>query len=149
MRDKLANAMKEAMKAKDTRRLSTVRLIMAAIKDRDIANRAPGQERVSDEEILQILAKMIKQREESSKTYEEAGRTDLAQQEREEMAVIREFMPAQLSEDKIKEICGKVVTETGSAGLRDMGKCMATLKEQYPGQMDFAKASGIVKELLK
>ncbi|MCO6185519.1 GatB/YqeY domain-containing protein [Rhizobium sp. L1K21] len=149
MRDKLANAMKEAMKAKDNRRLSTIRLIMAAIKDRDIATRAPGQERVSDEEILLILAKMIKQREESSKTYEEAGRTDLAQQEREEMAVIREFMPAQMSEEKMKEACGKVVSETGSAGLRDMGKCMNALKERYPGQMDFAKASGIVKEILK
>ncbi len=149
MRDKLANAMKEAMKAKDTRRLSTIRLIMAAIKDRDIAQRAPGQERSSDDEILQILAKMIKQREESSKTYEEAGRTDLAQQEREEMVVIREFMPQQLSEEKMKEICGKIVEETGSAGLRDMGKCMAVLKERYPGQMDFSKASGIVKEKLK
>ncbi len=149
MRDKLANAMKEAMKAKDTRRLSTIRLIMAAIKDRDIAQRAPGQERASDDEILQILAKMIKQREESSKTYEEAGRTDLAQQEREEMAIIREFMPQQLSEEKMKEICGRIVEETGSAGLRDMGKCMAALKERYPGQMDFAKASGIVKEKLK
>ncbi len=149
MRDKLAEAMKEAMRAKDTRRLSTIRLIMAAIKDRDIANRAPGQERVSDEEILQILAKMIKQREESSKTYEEAGRTDLSQQEREEMVVIREFMPEQLSEEKVREICSKIVTETGSAGLRDMGKCMAALKERYPGQMDFAKASGVVKDLLK
>ncbi len=149
MREKLADAMKDAMKAKDTRRLSTVRLILAAIKDRDIATRAPGHEQVSDDEILQILAKMIKQREESSKTYEEAGRPELASAEREEIEVIRQFMPEQLSEEKVRELCSKIIAETGSAGLRDMGKCMAALKEQYPGQMDFAKASGFVKDLLK
>lgn len=149
MREKLSEAMKDAMRAKDTRRLATVRLIMAAIKDRDIATRAPGHEQVSDEEILQILAKMIKQREESTKIYAENGRADLADQEREEMEVIRGFMPAQLSDEKVREICAAVIEETGSSGLRDMGKCIAVLKERYPGQMDFAKASGIIKEMLK
>ena len=149
MREKLSEAMKDAMKAKDTRRLATVRLIMAAIKDRDIATRTPGHEQVSDEEILQILAKMIKQREESTKIYAENGRADLADQEREEMEIIRSFMPAQLSEEKVREICAAVIAETGATGLRDMGKCIAILKERYPGQMDFAKASGIIKDLLK
>jgi uncharacterized protein len=148
MREKLSEAMKDAMRAKSTRRLATIRLIMAAIKDRDIATRAPGHEKVSDDEILQILSKMIKQREESSKVYAEAGRDDLAQQEREEMEIIHDFMPAQLSEEKVREICADVKSETGAAGLRDMGKCMAVLKERYPGQMDFAKASAIIKELL-
>lgn len=149
MREKLSEAMKDAMKAKDTRRLATVRLIMAAIKDRDIATRAPGHEKVSDEEILQILAKMIKQREESTKIYAENGRADLAEQEREEMDIIRDFMPAQFSEDKIREVAAAAIAETGAQGLRDMGKCIALLKERYPGQMDFAKASAIIKDLLK
>jgi uncharacterized protein len=149
MRDKLSEALKDAMKAKDTRRLGTVRLIMAAIKDRDIAMRSPGQEKVSDDEILQILSKMIKQREESTKIYADNGRADLAQQEREEIEIIRGFMPEQLGEAKVREICASVIAETGSQGLRDMGKCMAVLKERYPGQMDFAKASAIIKELLQ
>jgi uncharacterized protein YqeY len=149
MRETLSQAMKDAMKAKDTRRLATVRLIMAAIKDRDIAMRAPGHEQVSDEDILQLLAKMIKQREESTKIYAENGRPDLADQEREEMEIIRSFMPAQLSDEKVREICAAVIAETGATGLRDMGKCIALLKERYPGQMDFAKASGIIKALLK
>lgn len=149
MREKLSEAMKDAMKAKNTRRLGTVRLIMAAIKDRDIATRAPGHEQVSDEEILQILAKMIKQREESTKIYADNGRADLADQEREEMDVIRSFMPVQFSDEKIREVAAAAIAETGAAGLRDMGKCIALLKERYPGQMDFAKASAIIKDLLK
>lgn len=149
MRATLSQAMKDAMKAKDTRRLATVRLIMAAIKDRDIAMRTPDQEQVSDEDILQLLAKMIKQREESMKIYAENSRADLADQEREEMEIIRSFMPEQFSEEKVREICAAVITETGAAGMRDMGKCVALLKERYPGQMDFAKASAILKDLLK
>ena len=149
MRDKLSTALKDAMKAKETRRLSTVRLIQAAIKDRDIANRGVGKDPVSDEDILQILQKMVKQREESAKIYEDAGRAELAAQEREEIEIIKDFMPEQLSEDKVRELCQSVISETGSQGLRDMGKCMNALKEKYPGQMDFAKASGMVKDLLK
>lgn len=149
MRDRFANELKEALKAKDTVRTSTVRLIQAAIKDRDIANRGQGKDAVSDDEIMQILMKMIKQREESAKIYEDNARPELAAQERQEIVVIKGFMPEQLSEDKVREVCAKVISDTGAQGLRDMGKCMNTLKERYPGQMDFAKASGLVKDLLK
>ncbi|WP_170986288.1 GatB/YqeY domain-containing protein [Rhizobium sp. LC145] len=149
MRDKFSDALKDSMKAKDTRRLSTVRLIQTAIKDRDIANRGLGKDPVSDEDILQILQKMVKQREESAKIYEDAGRAELAAQEREETEIIKSFMPEQLSEDKVRQLCQSVISETGAHGLRDMGKCMNALKEKYPGQMDFAKASGVVKDMLK
>ena len=149
IRETLSNAQKDAMKAKDTARLSTVRLILAAIKDKDIANRGLGKEQASEDEILQLLAKMIKQREESVKIYIEGGRPELADKEREEIAVIQGFMPEQLSEEKVREICVAVVAELGAQGLKDMGKCVAALRERYAGQMDFAKASAILKELLK
>ncbi|MEO4041242.1 GatB/YqeY domain-containing protein [Hoeflea sp. CAU 1731] len=149
MRDMLTAALKDAVKAKDTRRISTIRLTLAAIKDRDIANRGAGKDPVSDEEILQILLKMIKQREESARIYEEAARVELAEQEREEMDVIRSFLPAQLSDEAVQTACRRVVEETGAQGLRDMGKCMNTLKTRFSGQMDFSKASGMVKDMLK
>ncbi len=149
MRDRLANELKDALKAKDTVRTSTVRLIQTAIKDRDIANRGVGKDPVSDDEIMQIFVKMIKQREESAKIYEDNARPELAAQERQEILVIRSFMPEQLSEEKVRELCASIISETGAQGLRDMGKCMNALKEKYPGKMDFAKASGVVKELLK
>nr|WP_205421240.1 GatB/YqeY domain-containing protein [Rhizobium terrae] len=149
MRDKLSEALKESMKAKDNRRLSTVRLIQTAIKDRDIANRGAGKDPVSDDDILQILQKMVKQREESAKIYEDAGRMELATQEREEIVVIKGFMPEQLSDEKVQELIRAAIAESGAQGLRDMGKVMAVLKEKYPGQMDFAKASATVKDLLK
>jgi len=148
MRDKVMQKMKEAMKAGEKRRVSTLRLINAAIKDRDIAARGNGKERVSEEEILQILTKMIKQRKESVKMYEEGGRPELADQEREETIIIEEFLPQQLSDEEIAIICTAVMEEVGASSLRDMGKCMAVLKERYPGQMDFGKASGIIKGLL-
>ncbi|MBN8951386.1 MULTISPECIES: GatB/YqeY domain-containing protein [unclassified Rhizobium] len=149
IRETLSSAQKDAMKAKDTARLSTVRLILAAIKDKDIANRGLGKEQASDDEILQLLAKMIKQREESEKIYIDGGRPELASKEREEIAVIQGFMPEQLSEEKVREICVAIVAELGAQGLKDMGKCVAALRERYAGQMDFAKASAILKELLK
>lgn len=149
MRETLSNAMKDAMKAKDALRLSTVRLIQTAIKDRDIAHRGAGKDPVSDDEILQILTKMIKQREESSKMYTEGGRTELAEQEKSEIEVIRGFMPKQLGDDEVRAIIAGLITETGAQGLRDMGKVIGLLKERYPGQLDFAKASGVVKDLLK
>ncbi|MFT4000173.1 MAG: GatB/YqeY domain-containing protein [Rhizobium sp.] len=149
IRETLSNAQKDAMKAKDTARLSTVRLILAGIKDKDIANRGLGKEQASEDEILQLLAKMIKQREESVKIYIDGGRPELADKEREEIAVIQGFMPEQLSEEKVREICVAVVAELGAQGLKDMGKCVAALRERYAGQMDFAKASAILKELLK
>ncbi len=149
IRETLANAQKDAMRAKDAARLSTVRLILSAIKDRDIANRGTGKEAASDDEILQILAKMIKQRDESAKIYDEGKRPELAAKEREEIAVIQGYMPEQLSDDKTREIIAGVIAEIGAAGIKDMGKSMAVLKERYAGQMDFAKASGILKDLLK
>ncbi|HXK53129.1 MAG TPA: GatB/YqeY domain-containing protein [Hyphomicrobiales bacterium] len=148
MREQITAALKQATLAQEKRRMSTLRLITAAIKDRDIAARGSGQDGVSDEEILQILAKMIKQRLESAQTYEEAGRLDLSSQEREEIEIISSFLPRQLSEAEMDDACRKVVQEAGAAGLKDMGKCMAALKERYPGQMDFGKASKLVKDIL-
>ncbi len=149
MRTELSESLKEAMKARDQRRVSTLRLVLAAIKDRDIAARAEDRcNGVTDEEILQILAKMIRQRQESAELYDGAARPELALQEREEIAIIEGFMPKQLSPDEIRGVCQKVVGELGATGLRDMGKCMGTLKERYPGRMDFGKASAIVKEIL-
>ncbi len=149
MRDKLASTLREAVKARDDIRVSTLRLILAAIKDRDIAARSEDRrDGVSDEEILQILSKMIKQRLESSKIYEEAGRLDLSERERQEIEVISEFLPRQLDAEEIRSACTNVVSEMGASGLKDMGKCMGALKERYAGQMDFGKASSFVKELL-
>jgi len=149
MRETIANALKDALKARDACRVSTLRLIQATLKDRDIANRGAGKGPVETDELLQILAKMIKQREESAKIFAENGRPELAAQEREEIAVIKGFLPEQLSDEKVKELVAGVIAEIGAQGLRDMGKVMAVLKERYPGQMDFAKASGVVKDLLK
>ncbi|MBY5818006.1 GatB/YqeY domain-containing protein [Rhizobium leguminosarum bv. viciae 248] len=148
LRDQLATQLKEAMKAKNAERLSTVRLIQAAVKDRDIANRGIGKEQASDDEILQILAKMVKQRDESAKIYEENSRPELAAKERAEITVIQDFMPKQLSDGEVRANVSAIITETGAAGAKDMGKVMAALKERYAGQMDFAKASATVKELL-
>ncbi|RYE63980.1 MAG: GatB/YqeY domain-containing protein, partial [Rhizobiaceae bacterium] len=119
LREKLSEAMKEAMKAKETRRLSTVRLIQTAIKDRDIANRGTGKDAATDDEILQILQKMVKQREESAKIYEDNARPELAAQEREEIAVIKSFMPEQISDEKASEIVASVIAEIGAAGMKD------------------------------
>jgi hypothetical protein len=149
MRTELSEALKQALKARDQRRTSTLRLILAAIKDRDIAAR--GEDRaggVTDDEILQLLAKMVRQRQESIEAFEKGGRPDLAAQEREEITIIESFMPKQLSPEEVRGVCEEVVGELGATGLRDMGKCMGALKERYPGRMDFGKASAIVKEIL-
>lgn len=149
MRDQFANALKDALKAKDACRVSTLRLILATLKDRDIANRGVGKGPVENDEILQILAKMIKQREESAKIFAENARPELAAQEREEIKVIQGFLPEQIADDKVPELIAAVIADNGAQGLRDMGKVMAALKERYPGQMDFAKACGVVKDQLK
>lgn len=148
MRDEIDTALKQALKAQDKRRVATLRLISAAIKDRDIAGRGSGKERISDDEILQLLAKMVKQRDESARLYAEGGREDLAEQEREEVEIIREFLPRQFSDEEVQTIAEGVVAEIDAHGLRDVGRVMAVLKERYPGQMDFARASGTVKGLL-
>ena len=148
MRDQLAAALKDAMKAKDAPRLSTVRLIQAEIKTRDIANRGTGKGDATDDEILQIMAKMVKQREESAKIYEDNARPELAAKERAEIVVIQDFMPKQLSEADVRANVAAAIAEVGASGPKDMGKVMAVLKERYAGQMDFAKASSVLKELL-
>ena len=149
LRDRFNDALKEAMKAKAPKRLSTLRLMLAAVKDRDIAARTEAsREGVSDEEVLQLLAKMIKQREESAVTYDAGGRPELAAGEREEIAIIREFMPQQLGPDETRAAVAAAIAEAGAASMKDMGKVMAVLKERFAGQMDFAKAGGFVKELL-
>jgi uncharacterized protein YqeY len=149
MRETLAEALKTALKAGDKRRTSTLRLIQAAIQDRDIAHRGTGKDPVSDEEILQILTKMVKQRQESAKAFEEGSRLELAAQERDEITIISDFLPRQMEDGAVRDAAQKVIAEVGADGLRDMGRCMNALKERYPGQMDFGKASGIVKDLLQ
>lgn len=148
MREMIAEALKAAVKSQDKRRVSTLRLILAALKDRDIANRGAGKDPVSGEDVLSILAKMVKQREESARQYEEGNRLELAEQEREEIEIIRDFLPQQLCEEDVQAACAQAVEEVGADGLRDMGRCMNVLKQKFNGQMDFGKASGIVKTIL-
>jgi uncharacterized protein len=148
MRETITAAVQAATKARDVRRVSTLRLVSAAIKDRDIAARTAGKEKASDAELLELLAKMIKQREESQKIYAEAGRGELAALEGEEVAIIREFLPKQLSDEDMGKAIGEAIAETGAASVKDMGKVMAALKGRYAGQMDFSKASAAVKAKL-
>lgn len=149
LRAQLNDAMKEAMKAKDTKRLATVRLVLAALKDRDIAARSEtSRDLLGDDEILTLLAKMIKQREESATVYRQGGRPELAESEEAEIAVIRAFMPQQMDEAETKAAIQGAITETGAVSIKDMGKVMAVLKERYAGQMDFSKASAATKDLL-
>jgi uncharacterized protein YqeY len=137
------------MKAKDQKRLATLRLINAAIKDRDIAARTEtSRDLLTDDDLLGLLAKMIKQREDSIAAYKAGNRADLVQNEEDEIAVIREFMPKQMSPEDTQAAIAAVIGETGAASIKDMGKVMNALKERYAGQMDFGKASGAVKALL-
>ena len=149
LRAQLNDAMKEAMKAKDAQRLATVRLVLAALKDRDIAARSEtSRELLGDDEILSLMAKMIKQREESATAYDAGNRPELAAGEREEIAIIRSFMPAQMDEAGVKAAADKLIAELGATSIKDMGKVMAAMKERYAGQMDFGRASVLVKEKL-
>ncbi len=149
LRNEINSAMKEAMKEKAQLRLSTLRLINAAIKDRDIAARADGvEEGVDESEILAILGKMTRQRQESAKTYEEAGRLDLSERELSEIQVIEYFLPRQLNGDEIEIEVTKVIDEQGASSIRDMGRVMACLKERFTGQMDFGSVGPIVKKKL-
>lgn len=148
MREELNAALAAAVAKQDKRRAATLRLVLAAINDRIGAARTQGRDGVEPAEILEILNKMVQQREVSAVEYEQAGRLDLAQQEREEAAIILEFLPKQLDEADTKAACKAVVDELGCKGLRDMGRTMAVLKQRYPGQMDFARASCVVKDML-
>jgi len=149
LRAQLNDAMKEAMKAKDAKRLATVRLVLAALKDRDIAARSEtSRELLGDDEILTLLAKMIKQREESAAVYDTGNRPELAAGGREEIVIIRSFMPAQMDDAEMKAAVQKTIADVGATAIKDMGKVMAALKERYAGQMDFSKASAATKDAL-
>ena len=149
LRDRITTDMKSALKAQDKLRLSTLRLISAAVKDRDIAARAEDRCCGCEEtEILAILQKLMKQREESADTYEKAGRLDLAESERTEAEIVREYLPTPMDETEIADAAAGVVTELDAAGLKDMGRCMGELKTRYAGRMDFGKAGAKVKDLL-
>jgi uncharacterized protein YqeY len=151
LRSRIGIALKEAMKAKDADRLSTLRLINAAIKDRDIAARTEGGEGttgVGDAEILSILGRMAKQRQESARAYEEGGRLELAQKELAEIRVIEDFLPRQLSPAEVEAAVVAAIAETGAGSIRDMGKVMAALKARYTGQMDFGAVGPVVRDRL-
>ena len=149
LRTRLSDTLKFSMKEKNERSVSTLRLILAALKDQDIAARGKGnKEGLSDDQILSLLQSMIKQRRESIKLYEQGGRMELAQREAEEIGVIEEFLPEQMSHNEMAIAITRIISEVGAESLKDMGKAMGALKEQYAGQMDFAKASAMVKERL-
>jgi len=148
MRDAISAALKEALKAGDRRKVATLRLVNAAIGDRDIALRGKGRDRAGDDEILDILAKMVKQREESSRLYREGGRPDLEAQELEEIAIIQDFMPSQLTDEETLAAVREAIAETGAVSLRDMGKAMAVLKERHRGRLDMGKAGALIKSEL-
>jgi uncharacterized protein len=148
LRDDINNALKEAMKARDERRVSTLRLMNAAIKDRDIEARGAGKGPLSDEELLALFQKMIKQRQDSIEMYQKGNRADLVAQEQEEVTIISSYLPKQMSEAEMKEAIAAAIKETGAASMKDMGKVIGALRGKYAGQMDFAKASGLVKGML-
>ena len=149
LRAELTDALKAAMKARNERAVSTLRLILAALKDRDIAARAKGNaDGIGDDEIRQMLQAMIRQRRESITMYEQGGRCELAEQERQEIAIIESFLPKQLGAVEAESAIRALIAESGAAGIKDMGRVMAALKQRYPGQMDFAAASAVVKGLL-
>lgn len=150
LRTRIQTATKEAMKAKEAERLSTLRLIAAAIKDREIAARSEAGEGkgLSDSDLMAILGKMVKQRQESARAYEEGGRLELAEKELGEITVIQEFLPKQLSDADAEKAVGLVIAELGAESLRDMGRVMAALRERYAGQMDFGAVGPVVKARL-
>jgi uncharacterized protein len=148
MRERFTEDMKAAMRAGDKRRLATVRLVQAALKDKDIEARGVGKGQASDDEILGLLQKMIKQRQESAGIYEQAGRAELASQEREEAAIIASYLPKRMDEAETRQAIEAAIAETGAASMKDMGKVIGALRGKYAGQMDFTKASALVKETL-
>lgn len=149
MRDALNQALKESMRAKNDRAVSTLRLILAALKDRDIAARSKGNnDGISDDEVLQMLQSMVKQRKESISMYEKGGRLELAEGERAEIEVIQTFLPQQLSDEEIESEVKALIEELGATGLKEMGKVMSELRNRFAGRMDFGKASPIVKQAL-
>jgi uncharacterized protein YqeY len=147
MREAINSALKSAMKSQDKLRVSTLRMVSAAIKNRDIEARTSGKE-ASEDDLRQLLAKLIKQREESAALYEKGGREALAAQERDEAAIIASFLPQQLAEEEMRAAIADIIAETGATSVKDMSKVMTALRAGYAGRMDFSKASGVVKSLL-
>jgi uncharacterized protein YqeY len=148
LRDDINSALKDAMKAKDERRVSTLRLVNSTLKNADIEARGQGKGPLGDDAVLGLLQKMIKQRQESVELYEKGGRAELAQQEREEIAIITAYLPKQMSEEEVKAAIAQAVLDAGATGMKDMGKVVGALKAKYAGRMDFAAASALVKARL-
>ena len=149
MREAFTERLKSAMRAKDTRTLSTVRLILAGLKDRDVAARGAGNpDGIADPEILRMLQGMVKQRRESIALYRQGNRPELARQEEEEIAIIESFLPQQMSDEEIAAAARAAIAETGAAGIKDMGRVMAALRERHAGTIDLARAGAVVKQLL-
>jgi uncharacterized protein YqeY len=148
LREKFNEALKDAMRAKDQRRVGTLRLINSALKDKDIEARGLGKGPLGDEEILALLQKMIKQRNDSIEAYEKAGRADLVSQEQEEKQIIEAYLPQQMGPEEVRAAVQAAIASTGAASVKDMGKVMGELKAKFAGRMDFSKANGVVKELL-
>ena len=149
LRDDINNALKDAMKARDERRVSTLRLINSSLKNADIEARGQNKGPLGDDELLALLAKMIKQRQESIELYEKGGRAELAQQERDEIAIIAAYLPKQMSDAEVRTAITQAIAESGASSMKDMGKLIAALKGRYAGRMDFGKVSPLVKELLQ
>ena len=149
MKDIIINELSKALKNGDKERLHTLRLIIAAIKDKEIASRSSGEDsEILEDTIIQLLKKMVKQRNDSIEMFEKAGRTELAEKEKLEITIINEFLPKQLSEEETKKICEEVIKSVGASSMKDMGKVMGTLKSKYSDTLDFSKVSGIIKGLL-
>ena len=149
LRDDINNALKDAMKARDERRVSTLRLVNSALKNADIEARGQNKGPLGDDELLALLAKMIKQRQESIELYEKGGRAELAQQERDEIAIIAAYLPKQMSDAEVRTAITQAIAESGASSMKDMGKVIAALRARYAGRMDFGKVSPLVKELLQ
>ena len=148
LRESINNALKDAMKARDERRVSTLRLMNAAIKNADIEERGQSKEPLNEAELLSLFQKMIKQRQESVELYDKGGRAELAAQENAEIAIIQAYLPKQMSDADVQAAIKAAIAETGAAGMKDMGKVVGALKAKHAGQMDFGKASGLVKAAL-
>ncbi len=149
MRDRINAALKVAQDDGNKRRCATLRLVQTAVKDREAAARENGKDGVKEIEVVEILQKMIKQRETSAEEFESGGQLDLAEQEREEQDIIREFLPEKMSDDEVRTLCEATVKDIDAQGLRDIGRCMSALKTRYPGKMDFVQASCFVKDMLR
>jgi uncharacterized protein YqeY len=148
LRDEINTALKDAMKARDERRVSTLRLVNAALKNADIEAQGKGKHALSDDELLGLLQKLIKQRQEAIELYDKAGRTELADRERGEIEIITAYLPKQMSEAEARAAVAQAIEATGATGIKDMGKVMAALKQGHAGRLDFGKASGLVKAML-